>query len=109
MNYLIESLTGYVIASVLNVRGGRGISHPILKQIRKRNPLVLYGLKDGWWETPIGYVSADWISYAKAADPVVVKAKVGALRYGTKVKIYEQSGSWYRIGSNKWVSVSYIK
>lgn len=129
MNYLKESLTGYVIASVLNVRAGRGISHPILKQIRKGDPVVLYGLKDGWWETPAGYVSADWISYEKIAAPVVVKtkegivtakiglnvrkspggAKVGALKYGAKVKIYEKSGSWYRIGRNQWVSATYVK
>lgn len=35
--------------------------------------------------------------------------KVGALKHGTKVKIYEQSGSWYRIGACEWVSESYIK
>jgi len=89
--------------------------------------LVLYGLKDGWWETPTGY--ANWISYEKVAAPVVVKckegivtakiglnvrkspggAKVGALRYGSKVMIYEQSGSWYRVGVRRWVSATYIK
>jgi len=129
MNYLKEFLTGYVTASVLNVRAGRRTSHPILKQIRKGDPVVLYGLKDGWWETPTGYVSADWISYERVAAPVVIKtkegiviakiglnvrktpggAKMGALRYGTKVKIYEQSGAWYRIGSNHWVSATYVK
>lgn len=36
------------------------------------------------------------------------EAKVGALRYGTRVKIYEQSGSWYRIGIDQWVSATYI-
>lgn len=104
---------------MLNVRAGRGISHPILIQIRKGDPMVLYGLKDVWWETPKGYVSADWISYEKVAVSFVAKprkvllqlrsglmserlmdrVKVGALKYGSKVKIYEQSGSWYRIGS----------
>ena len=60
--------------------------------------------------TPTRYVSVDWISLAKVGAPVEVKlqegtvtaglnvrkspvgAKVGALNYGTKVKILEQSG-----------------
>jgi len=126
--YLKESLTGYVTASVLNVRSGPGVSHDVIKQIRKGDPVVLYGLKGGWWETPTGFVSADWISLDKVSAPVTVAtkwgtvtpkaglnvrkspggAKVGALKYATKVRIYEQSGSWYRIGSGQWVSATYI-
>ena len=127
--YLKESLTGYVIASVLNVRAGGGVSYDVIKQIRKGDPVVLYGLKNGWWETPTGYVSADWISLDKVSAPVVVAvkwavvtaraglnvrkspggAKVSAIKDGTKVRIYEQSGAWYRIGTAQWVSVSYVK
>lgn len=127
--YLKESLTGYVTASVLNVRGGPGVTHDVVKQIRKGDPVVLYGLQDGWWETPSGYVSADWISLGKVQVKAEVKqedgtvtataglnvrkspggAKVGALKHGAKVKILERSGSWYRIGNDKWVSAAYIK
>lgn len=127
--YLKESLTGYVMATVLNVRAGRGVSNAIIGKLKKGAPVTLYGLQSGWWETPTGYVSADWISLDKVATPVEVKlqegivtataglnirktpggAKVGALKHNTKVKIYEQSGSWYRIGKEQWVSAAYIK
>lgn len=127
--YLKESLTGYVMATVLNVRAGRGVSNAIIGKLKKGAPVTLYGLQSGWWETPTGYVSADWISLDKVATPVEVKlqegivtataglnirktpggAKVGALKHNTKVKIYEQSGSWYRIGKEQWVSASYVK
>lgn len=126
--YLKESLTGYVTASVLNVRAGRGVSNAIIGKLKKGAPVTLYGLQGGWWETPTGYVSADWISLDKVATPVEVKLqegivtataglnvrkspggqKVGALKYGTKVKIYEQSGSWYRIGKEEWGYSNYI-
>ena len=127
--YLKESLTGYVMATVLNVRAGRGASNAIISKLKKGAPVTLYSLQGGWWETPTGYVSADWISLDKVHAPAEVKlkegivtataglnvrkspggAKVGALKHGTRVKIYEQSGSWYRIGANQWVSSAYIK
>jgi uncharacterized protein YgiM (DUF1202 family) len=129
MTYLKEFLTGYVTASVLNVRAGRGVSNSIIGKLKKGAPVTLYGLQGGWWETPTGYVSADWISLDKVATPVEIKllegivtataglnvrkspggAKVGALKHGTKVKIYEQLGTWYRIGKEQWVSATYIR
>lgn len=33
---------------------------------------------------------------------------VGSLAKGTKVTVYETSGSWSRIGTNKWVSSTYL-
>jgi hypothetical protein len=35
--------------------------------------------------------------------------KVGALGYGTRVTVFESKHGWGRIGSGKWVSLSYIK
>ena len=34
---------------------------------------------------------------------------VGKLKNGTKVTVYERSGSWGRIGDNRWVSMNYLK
>lgn len=33
---------------------------------------------------------------------------IGSLAKGTKVTVYETSGSWSRIGTNKWVSSNYL-
>lgn len=126
--YLQDTISGYVTASVLNVRAGRGTEYPILNQIRKCLEVTLLSHEDGWYELPKGYVSDDWISIEKVPQTEslmrsgVVTAtaglnirktpggvKVGALKYGTSVKVYAQEGAWYRIGVNQWVSSKYIK
>lgn len=33
---------------------------------------------------------------------------IGGLSYGTAVTVYETSGSWSRIGTNRWVSSNYL-
>ena len=40
--------------------------------------------------------------------PSTSNAKVGALADGTLVTIYETSGSWSRIGTNRWVCSNYL-
>jgi len=132
--YLKEALTGYVTASVLNVRSGPGTGNAIIKTIHKDAPVTLYGLDRGWWETPTGYVSADWISMDKAPVPIVVAPKVqyatvmakpylnvrddangkkiGILEDGSEVWIMGSKPGWYKVawGPNQgWVSAQYIK
>lgn len=34
---------------------------------------------------------------------------VGTLRYGTRVNIFEQFGSWYRVVIDRWVPEIYTK
>ena len=132
--YLKESLIGYVTASVLNVRSGPGTGNGIIRTLSKGTPVTLYGLEKGWWETPTGYLSADWISLDKEPAPIVVAPKVqyaivtakpylnvrddangkkiGILEDGSEVWIMGSKSGWYKVvwGPNQgWVSAQYLK
>lgn len=132
--YLKESLIGYVTASVLNMRSGPGTGNGIIKTLRKGTSVTLYGLENGWWETPTGYISADWISLDKAPAPIVVAPrvqyaivtakpylnvrddangkKIGILKDGSEVWIMGSKPGWYKVawGPNQgWVSAQYLK
>ncbi|MBW8308330.1 MAG: SH3 domain-containing protein [Candidatus Paracaedibacteraceae bacterium] len=63
--YLQNTISGYVTASVLNVRAGRGTEYQVVTQIQKGAKVTLMSLENGWYEIPKGYISADWISLKK--------------------------------------------
>jgi len=132
--YLKELMTGYVTASVLNVRSGPGTGNAIIRTLSKGAPVTLYGLSNGWWETPTGYVSADWITLDKVQAPIVMAPKVqyatvtakpylnvrsdangkkiGILEDGSEVWIMGSKPGWYKVawGPNQgWVSAQYLK
>lgn len=57
--------------------------------------------------------TATYIRYVKVNTSLNVRnspggAKVGSLKNGTKVTIFETRGVWARIGESKWVSVAYL-
>ncbi len=56
---------------------------------------------------------ATYIRYVKVNTSLNVRnapegAKVGSLKNGTEVTVYETNGVWARIGESKWVSVAYL-
>jgi hypothetical protein len=57
--------------------------------------------------------TATYIRYVKVNTSLNVRnspggAKVGSLKNGTEVTVYETKGAWARIGENRWVSVAYL-
>lgn len=57
--------------------------------------------------------TATYIRYVKVNTTLNVRnspggAKVGSLKNGTEVTVYETNGVWARIGENRWVSVAYL-
>lgn len=57
--------------------------------------------------------TATYIRYVKVNTSLNVRnspggAKVGSLKNGTEVTVYETNGIWARIGESKWVSVAYL-
>ena len=57
--------------------------------------------------------TATYIRYVKVNTTLNVRnspggAKVGSLKNGTEVTVYETNGVWARIGESKWVSVAYL-
>jgi hypothetical protein len=57
--------------------------------------------------------TATYIRYVKVNTTLNVRnspggAKVGSLKNGTEVTVYETNGIWARIGESKWVSVAYL-
>ncbi len=57
--------------------------------------------------------TATYIRYVKVNTSLNVRnvpggTKVGSLKNGTEVTIFETRGMWARIGENRWVSVAYL-
>ncbi len=57
--------------------------------------------------------TATYVRYVKVNTTLNVRnspggAKVGSLKNGTEVTVYETNGVWARIGESKWVSVAYL-
>ena len=57
--------------------------------------------------------TATYIRYVKVNTSLNVRnvpggTKVGSLKNGTEVTIFETRGMWARIGENRWVSVTYL-
>lgn len=56
--------------------------------------------------TKTRYVTASVLNVRKG--PGTNNSIVGTLKNGTKVTVYEEKSGWSRIGTNKWVSNSYL-
>ena len=57
--------------------------------------------------------TATYIRYVKVNTSLNVRnspngSKIGSLKNGTEITIYETKGVWARIGESKWVSVAYL-
>ncbi len=118
-----------VASATLIVRGGPGTAFAIRGQLVKDQIVPVYETKNGWYR--IVYQNAPgWISATNAVKvpaalyPVKVTvaslnvrtgpgstyAKVGTLSGGTVVKVYAESGGWYKIifgGCYRWILGSY--
>jgi len=117
---------GKVTSRFLNVRTGPGTSNPIVAKLKLGDIVNLLEKSGGFWK--IGqnqYVSADYIQViASNGAPAVVtrkgkvtstflnvrtgpatsNAKVGELKKGATVSIFETSSNgWHRIGDKRWV------
>lgn len=116
-----------VTASALNVRTGPGGTSP---KVRSRAPVMqgailrVYAERNGWYK--ISSSANQWVSatYTRAVRKAVVIAsvlnirnqpdnaalKVGALKKGATVFVYQEVNGWSRIGiSNQWVADRYLK
>lgn len=128
---------GYVTAVTLNVRSGRSTNHKVVTQLKKGDKVEKLYLANGWWSIAVplsvdkrgyAFVSAAYIAniapnQPKYQDGVVTPDRglnvrkgpgtrygvVKALRKGEAVTIYEEKSGWYRIGTNQWVSATFIK
>jgi len=128
---------GYVTAAVLNVRSGRSTNHRVVTQLKRGTKVEKLYLANGWWSIAVplsvdkrgyAFVSAAYIANIAPNQPryqegVVTPDRglnvrkgpgtsygiVKALRKGEHVTIYEEKSGWYRIGTNQWVSATYIK
>lgn len=117
---------GKVTSKFLNVRTGPGTSNPKVAELHQGDIVNLLEKTGGFWKIGQGqYVSADYIQEIAsngAPAPVVRKgkvtssflnvrtgpattnAKVGELKQGAVVTIYETSkNGWHRIGDSRWV------
>jgi len=125
--------TGYVTATVLNVRNKAGTNGKIISTINKGQQVILLGVEaNGWYKIQlangqIGYVSAQYISLTAAVNTAatvnasLLNIRKGAgtnhsvittVRKGTSVTILSKSGSWYQIrlsdGTVGYVSGEYL-
>ena len=131
VNYLVK-----VTTAVLNVREKPSTSSAITTQIKDYGIYTIVaetqaeGMTWGKLKSGMGWISLTYTErYSEnkpAPAPVKTKqgkvnateglnvrstpngTKVGALKYGTVVTIYEEQSNWGRIGDNQWVCTDYI-
>jgi subtilisin family serine protease len=117
---------GKVTSKFLNVRTGPGTSNPKVAELHQGDIVNLLEKKSGFWRIGTNqFVSADFIQViASNGAPAVVtrkgkvtstflnvrtgpgttNAKVGELKQGAAVSIFETSSNgWHRIGDKRWV------
>lgn len=133
----VDDLSEYAYTTVdLNVRSGRSTNHKILATYPRGTKIRKLYLANGWWSIDVplsvdkrgfAFVSAAYLANiapdqtkyregkVNAAKGLNVRKGPGtsypvltALKNGTKVTIYKEKSGWYRIGTDKWVSVKYI-
>jgi uncharacterized protein YgiM (DUF1202 family) len=115
-----------VTSKFLNVRSGPATTHPKVAELLQGDTVNLFEKTGGFWRIGTGqFVSADFIQViaSNGAPAVVVRkgkvtssflnvrtgpattnAKVGELKQGAVVSIFETSSNgWHRIGDSRWV------
>ncbi|MFN0035737.1 MAG: S8 family serine peptidase [Saprospiraceae bacterium] len=123
---------GKVTSKFLNVRTGPGTSNPKVAELQKGDIVNLFEKVGGFWRVGNGqFASADFIQViatngAPAAGtrkgkvtssflnvrtgPGTSNAKVGELKKGATVSIFETSSNgWHRIGDKRWVIGSNVQ
>ena len=123
---------GKVISKFLNVRSGPSTSNPKVSALNQGDIVTLFEKKDGFWKIgPLQFVSADFIQELATngapvpntrqgkvtssflnvrTGPNTTHAKVGELKQGAIVRIFETSSNgWHRIGDKRWVIGSNIQ
>lgn len=122
---------GKVVSRYLNVRSGPSTAYAKVGQLNNGDIVNLLEKVSGFWR--IGnaqFVSADYIQPLASngatvntrqgkvtsstlnvrSGPSAANSKVGQLKKGAVVSIYETSSNgWHRIGSGSWVAGSYIQ
>lgn len=120
----------YVTASVLNVRKGAGTGYAVVGTLNKGTQVLVYEEKNGW--SRIGnnkWVSNSYLADKKPSSDITPKTKtmyvtasvlnirkgagtgnkvVGTISKDAKVTVYGEKNGWSRIGTNQWVSSSYL-
>jgi subtilisin family serine protease len=118
---------GKVTSKFLNVRSGPGTANPKVAELKTGDIVDLFEKVSGFWRIGTGqYVSADFIQVIAQngvptpsvgrkgkvtsnflnvrTGPGTTNAKVGELKQGALVNIYETSSNgWHRIGDKRWV------
>lgn len=114
------------VNTVLNVRSGPGTNYPVVGQLSNGTIVTVYEQQNGWGR--IGdsrWVSMNYLSavsnsgtpYTVSVNSVLNVRKgpgtsypvVDQLKNGTKVYVSETSNSWGKIGTDRWVSMNYLK
>jgi uncharacterized protein YgiM (DUF1202 family) len=115
-----------VISKFLNVRSGPGTSNPKVAELLQGDIVNLFEKVSGFWRIGTNqFVSADFIQVIAnngapapgvrkgkvtssflnvRTGPATTNAKVGELKQGALVTIFETSSNgWHRIGDARWV------
>ncbi len=116
---------GYVTADTLNIRSGPATSFKQINTTMLGAILRIYKVQNGWYK--ISKSKEEWVSGKLVADvtrAVVVDTEdlnvrsgpgttfsvVGAYQRGEEVFIFEEEGTWARIGlDERWVSRKFLK
>jgi N-acetylmuramoyl-L-alanine amidase len=118
---------GKVTSKFLNVRSGPATTNPKVAELNNGDIVDLFEKVSGFWRIGAGkYVSADFIQVLAPngvptpsagrkgkvtssflnvrTGPATTNAKVGELKQGALVTIFETSSNgWHRIGDKRWV------
>ena len=114
-----------VISKFLNVRSGPSTGYPKVGRLNQGDLVYLLEPHGVWWR--IGnetYVHGDYLQRVDdnrrgtvissilnvRSGPSVGYQKVGRLKYGNPVTIFETSADgWHRVGSGQWVYGKYVR
>ena len=132
--YANTQTNDYIVnASILNLREGPGLTYPIVKELRKNEPLTKIEQKGDWIKVSasntIGWVAAwlvkpinnetsvskqvisqvDYLNIRK--EPSTSASVLSQLFTGQKAKYIKESGDWIQIEYNNvtgWVNKKYV-
>ncbi|MBM7096834.1 SH3 domain-containing protein [Bacillus sp. H-16] len=129
---------GEITASSLNVRSQASTSGSIIGSLSRGTKVDLYEKSGSWYKVSInnrwGFIHADYVKVQGSGSSDSTKPEqqgeitasslnvrsqastsgsiIGSLSRGTKVDLYEKSGSWYKINiNNRWgfIHADYVK